>query len=385
MAKAGACIIWLFMLCLTLSGIHGKLLDSRASKKSKTTTELHQKRLKETVKDKNLSNIKNAKQDGGNTRQVLTNKTKNSTNTALKRTMKEGARIALKNTVNLPSLRRPLKLLRLKTANPRVRSRLTSLRSSTFRPIHIYGSVPFKTFLTALSKSNSQGVAGPTPAVQSQVPQVGQTLPNMPMESQLSGAKALQARQFLSPGAMGLPVAPQGGMPMLLGGAGGGFNGAPLDGAMPMLPPEDMASFYGYPVGYHDHHSVNHHLHRKGKGADLTILSSLSSSSSPSPSSSSIIIIIHHHHHPSSSSSSSLSSPSSSIIIIMIVIIIIIIIIVVILSIIIIIIIIIIDHRHHHHYYHYYVLHFFPSVHSSQMFSEPLPKWRKLYSILDVV
>ena len=265
MAKTWACIIWIFMLCLALSGIHGKLVESRASNKSKTTTEIHHKRLKEAVKVKKLSNINKAKEVGETTRQVLHDKTKNTTNNVLKRTMKEGTEISLKNTVNLPSFRRPLKLLRLKTANPLVRSRLTSLRSSTFKPIHIYGSVPFKTFLTALSKSNSQGAAVPTPALQSAIPQVAQTSSNVPIESQLSQDKALQARQFLSSGPMPLPVGPQGGMPMFLGGPEGGFNGPPLEGPMPMSPPEDMASFYGYPVGYQDHHSVHHHLHRKGK------------------------------------------------------------------------------------------------------------------------
>ena len=260
MATTWNYIIWAFISCLVLSGI----LESHATKKSKTTTELHHRRLKEAVAFKNVSNTNNAIQDGGTKRQVLHDKTKNTTNNVLKRTMKEGTGIALKNTVNLPSFRRPLKVLRLKTANPFARSRLTSLRSSTFKPIHIYGSVPFKTFLSALSKSNSPGPVGPTPALQSDVPQAAQTSPNVPMESPLSQAKALQARQLLTPGEMPLPIGPQGGVPMFMGGPVGGFNGPPLEESMPMLPQEDMASFYGYPVGYHDHHSVHHHLHRKG-------------------------------------------------------------------------------------------------------------------------
>ena len=261
MARTWSYIISAFITCLVLSGgTHGKLLETDGTKRSKTTTELHRRRLKEAGTVKNISNVNNAIQDGGTTRPVLHDTARNTTNSVLKRTVKKG--IVLKNMLTSSSPRRPLKLLRLKTASPFTRSGLTSLRSSTFKPIHIYGSVPFKTFLSALSKSNGQGAVAPTPALQSDVPQ---TSSNVPVESPLLQAKALQARQFLSPGSMPLPVQPQGGVPMFLQTPGGGFNGVPLEGPMPMFPQENMANFYGYPMGYNDHHNLHHHLHRKGK------------------------------------------------------------------------------------------------------------------------
>ena len=264
MAKTSIYFILAFICYLLLCNVRGKLSGSheKQTKNSKTTTELHRRRLKEAVKAKSVSN---GKQNGGAPRQVSRDGTRNSTtNNELKRTMKVGSKIALKNTVNSAPFRRPLRLLRLKTASPFVRSRLTSLRSSTFKPIHIYGSVPFKTFLTALSKSNGQGMTAPTPALQSDVPQVA-SAPNMPAESPLLQTKALQSRPLPSPGGIPVPLEPQGGMPMFLPGAGGGPGGLPLEGPMPMIPQADMANFYGFPQGYHEHHTINHHLHRKGK------------------------------------------------------------------------------------------------------------------------
>lgn len=254
-------IILAIISCLVLSTAQ----ETNGTRKSKTTTELHRSRLKEALVTKNKSNLNNARQDGGRTRQVLNGETRNTTNNLLKRTMKQGAAgFVVKNMVTSGPARRPLKLLRLKTASPFARSRLTSLRSSTFKPIHIYGSVPFKTFLTALSKSRGEEAAVPTPALQSDEPQVAQS---SPVESPLLQAKALQTRQLLPPGAMPVPMGPQGAVP--------GFGGPPLPGTMPMLPPGDMARFYNYPLGYHHHHGdLHHHLYHKGKVADMTMDSS---------------------------------------------------------------------------------------------------------------
>ena len=255
MAMTSSYIILAFISCLVLSTVHGKTDETPGTKKSKTTNVLHRSRLKQAVVVKN----KSARQDGGRSRQVLHGQTKNTTNKLLKRTMKEGTRFVGKNMVTSGQARRPLRILRLKTASPFARSSLTSLRSSTFKPIHIYGSVPFKTFLTALSKSRGQETPVPTPALQSDVPQVGQSSSNVPVESPLLQAKALQNRQFLPPGAMAVPLGPQGNVPVP------GFGGAPLPGAMPMLPRGDMARFYNYPFEYNHHHVVHHNLHHKGR------------------------------------------------------------------------------------------------------------------------
>lgn len=257
-------IIMAFMSCLVLSGVYGKTHETRGTKKLKTTTDLHRSRLKQAVMVEKKSNFDNARQHGGRIRQVLHGETKNTTSNLLKRTMKAGTAFVVKNMATSGPTKRPLRILRLKTASPFARSSLTSLRSSTFKPIHIYGSVPFKTFLTALSKSRGQETPVPTPALQSDVPQVAQSSSNVPVESPILQAKALQSRQLLPPGAMPVPLGPQGGVPVP------GFGGAPLPGAMPMLPQGDMARFYNYPFRYHQHHDV-HHLHHKGEFTDMPL------------------------------------------------------------------------------------------------------------------
>ena len=268
MAKTNV-IILAFVSWFVASGVQGKLTktNGKSTNEHKAKIELHHGRLKGQISFKNVSKIYGSVQNGDSlVRQVSSDKTKNTTNNFLKRTMGEGTRIALKNMASSVSFRRPLKVLRLKTASPSVRSRLTSLRSSTFKPIHIYGSVPFKTFLSALSKTNGQGTTAPTPALQSDVPQVaGQSSPSLPLGSPMLQEKALQNRQLLSPRAMPVPIGSPGGAAMFFKTPVGGFNEIPLGGALPLLPQADMAGYFGYPVGYHDHHTIHHHLHRKGK------------------------------------------------------------------------------------------------------------------------
>ncbi|XP_028405801.1 fibropellin-1-like [Dendronephthya gigantea] len=264
MAKTNVIILAIVSWFL-LSGVQGKLAktNGKSTNEHKTKIELHNGRLKGQKSLKSTSKI--PVQDGDSfVRQVSSEKIKNATNDVLKRTMAEQTSLALNNMASGVSLRRPLKVLQLKTASPSVRSRLTSLRSTTFKPIHIYGSVPFKTFLSALSKTNGQENTAPTPALQSEVPQVaGQSSPHLPLGSPLSQEKALQNRQFLSPGAMPVPIGPQGGAPMLLQAPLGGFQGMPLEGGLPVVPQANLAGYFGYPVGYHEHQTTHHHLHRK--------------------------------------------------------------------------------------------------------------------------
>ena len=264
MAKTFGYIVCAFICCLILANGQGKLpkAEGKLAKKSKTKAELHRVRLKQAGLLKNVSKVKKTRQDGGTAQQVLHDKTKNATN-SMKRTLKVVSGSVFKNMINSVPLRRPLKLLPVKTVSPVGRSRLTSLRSSTFKPIHIYGSVPFKTFLSALSKSNGQDTGTSTPGYGSPVPQAPEGASNEPVESpqaELLRERALQARQF--PGLGPVPIGPQGNVPMMMDGPRGPFNDVPLGGAVPLFPPGGMASYFGNPLGFHHAH---HRLHRKGK------------------------------------------------------------------------------------------------------------------------
>lgn len=206
--------------------------------------------------------------DGGTVRQVQRQQnTQNSKNELRKRTMEENARLSLKKLVHIRSFPRPLKPHEIRAKSPFVRSRLSSLRSSTFKPIHIYGSVPFKTFLSALSQSSGQGnSASPdgrtyaTPAF----PRVSQEAINMQGGATQMGLmqdKTMVPRQYPVPDTVPQDAAEN--LPMFADGPGPMINPGSLHGIIPAYP-ENMPYFIE-PEGYHvDRHTVHHHLHRKG-------------------------------------------------------------------------------------------------------------------------
>ena len=200
-----------------------------------------------------------------------------STNVLRKRTMDR--RLSLKNLVHIRSFPKPRKPFQIRASSPFVRSRLSSLRSSTFKPIHIYGSVPFQTFLSALSKSRGQG-SSPPPVNRAYTapsyPQVSQEGQDGQGEGGVGSSvrgevgqfggiadKALVPRQYPVPQAM--PMEAQGNFPMFLNAPNPMSQPFPMRGDFPMLPPGNMPYFdqpHNYRVG---HHTAHHHSHHKGK------------------------------------------------------------------------------------------------------------------------
>ena len=191
----------------------------------------------------------------------------NSTNVLRKRTMDR--RLSLKNLVHFRSFPKPQKPFQIRASSPFVRSRLSSLRSSTFKPIHIYGSVPFQTFLSALSKSRGQG-SSPPPVNRAYA---APSYPQVSQEDQGAGGVGPSVRgevgqfggmprQYRVPQAM--PMEAQGNFPMFLNAPNPMSQPFPMGGDFPMLPPGNMPYLdqpHGYPVG---HHTVHHHSHHKG-------------------------------------------------------------------------------------------------------------------------
>lgn len=203
----------------------------------------------------------------------------NSTNVVRKRTMNTGH--SLKNPVHFRSFPKSQKPVQIPASSPFVRSRLSSLRSSRFKPIHIYGSVPFQTFLSALSKSRGQG--SPSPPVNR--PYTAPSYTQASQEGQAAGVvgssvrgevgqfgatadKPLVPRQYPVPRAM--PVETQGNFPPMFFNAPDPMSQPfPIEGDFPMVPgnmpymDQPLEQPQEYPV---EHHAIHHHaMHRKGK------------------------------------------------------------------------------------------------------------------------
>lgn len=259
-------VVFLSYLCVNRSAVSGIRL-----KHSNLTKELRSPRG-DITKINNEFKMNNTSKDKGSRRQVQSRIIHNKTNELRKRTMKGDTRLSLKSLVNRRAFAKALKSRRLQASSPLVRSRLSSLRSSTFKPIHIYGSVPFKTFLTALSKSPAQGnAASPVNRAYgaSSLPQGTQEPSSMPQDATPGGLmqdKPMDLRQFPIPNGMPVPVPlpmeGQGNFPMFSDGPGPMMYPGPFQGGVPVYP--ENIPLFNNPEAYHmDHHGVHHNLHHK--------------------------------------------------------------------------------------------------------------------------
>lgn len=248
--------ITIFITCVILSTVWSKQV--RFSKNF-TSIVSHRDLVKKTVPFTDKLDFHPVFRNESIVRNGVKNTSHNSSDILLKRTMnygvvKNGANFALHN----------LKPLRLKTASSTARSRLAMLHSSTFKPIHIYGSVPFKTFLTALSKSNGQSF---NPSLQPNTHVIRQT-----SLRPLPGVKPLQGRHFLTPGVNNIRMMQQETVPLFQGRAPpislpAQLVGGPLQGDLPAFssPQFNMAGYFPYPYVVYPNHPIIHHFgHRKG-------------------------------------------------------------------------------------------------------------------------